>query len=188
MKAIVYHEYGAPEVLQLGEIENPVPKDKELLIRVHAAEVTKADCEMRGFDFPVKWFWLPLRLVFGVFKPRKKVLGGYFSGSVAGVGKHVTRFALGDQVFGSTQLRLGAYGEYLCVPETYTLAKKPANVSHEQAAAVPLGALNALHFMRKANVQKGDKVLINGAGGGGQHWCLRCADSQGHGGGSHSGG
>lgn len=165
MKAIVYLEYGPPEVLQLGEIDKPTPKDNELLIRVHAAEVTKADCEMRSFDFAVKWFWLPLRLVFGVFKPRKMVLGGYFSGAVEGVGRDVTEFVIGDQVFGSSQLRLGAYGEYLCVPDSYTLVKKPPSLSHEEAASVPLGALNALHFMRKADIKMSEKVLINGAGG-----------------------
>ncbi len=165
MKAIVYTKYGSPDVLQIKEVEKPTPKEDEVLIKVHAAEVTKADCEMRSFNFPVKWFWLPMRVAFGLTKPKKQVLGGYFAGEVESVGKDVSKFKTGDQVFGSTQLRLGAYGEYVCLPDSYTLVSKPFNVSFEEAAAVPLGGLNALHFMRKANIQNGEKVLINGAGG-----------------------
>ncbi|WP_428356812.1 NAD(P)-dependent alcohol dehydrogenase [Methyloprofundus sp.] len=165
MKAIVYNKYGAADVLQVKEIEKPKPKDNEVLIKVHAAEVTKADCEMRSFNFAVKWFWLPLRLMWGVFKPKKNVLGGYFSGEIEGIGNNVTKFVVGDKVFGSTQMRLGAYGEYLCLPDSYTIVKNPSNMSFEEAAAVPLGGLNALHFMSKANIKAGETVLINGAGG-----------------------
>ena len=165
MKAIVYSEYGPPDVLQVIEVENPHPKDDEVLIKVHSVEVTKADCEMRSFNFAVKWFWLPLRFLWGVFKPKKNVLGGYFSGEIEGIGKNVTKLAVGDKVFGSSQMRLGAYAEYLCLPENYTIVKTPNNMSYEEAAAVPLGGLNALHFMRKANIKKGETVLINGAGG-----------------------
>ncbi|PCI69118.1 MAG: NAD(P)-dependent alcohol dehydrogenase [Piscirickettsiaceae bacterium] len=165
MKAIVYNKYGSPDVLQIKEIEKPKPKDDEVLIKVHSAEVTKSDCEMRSFKFAVKWFWLPLRLAWGIFKPKKKVLGGYFSGQIEGVGKNVTKLVVGDKIFGATQMQFGAYGEYLCLPANYTLVKKPSNMSYEEAAAVPLGGLNALHFMRKANIKKGEKVLINGAGG-----------------------
>ena len=165
MKAIVYTEYGSPDVLRVEELETPVPKDDEVLIKVHSAEVTKGDCEMRSFNFAVNWFWLPLRIVFGIFKPRKQILGGYFSGEIESIGKDVTNFTVGEHVFGSSSLRLGAYAEYLCLPENYTIAKKPDNISHEEAAAVPLGGLNALHFMRKANIKTGEKVLINGAGG-----------------------
>ncbi|MFV1982049.1 MAG: NAD(P)-dependent alcohol dehydrogenase [Thiohalomonadales bacterium] len=165
MKAIVYTEYGSSNVLQIKDIERPSPKNDELLIRVHSAEVTKADCEMRSFNFAVKWFWLPLRLALGVFKPKKQILGGYFSGEIQDIGKDVSKFKKGDQVFGTTRMRFGAYGEYLCLPENYTIVKKPNNISYDEAAAVPLGGLNALHFMRKANIKKGDKVLINGAGG-----------------------
>ncbi len=165
MKAIVYTEYGSPEVLHLKEIEKPEPKDNEVLIKVYAVEVTKSDCEMRGFNFPVKWFWLPMRIAFGIIKPKRQVLGGYFAGEVESVGKTVSRFKSGDQIFGSTKLQLGAYGEYMCLPESHTLVPKPGNISFEEAAAVPLGGLNALHFMRKANIRKGEKVLINGAGG-----------------------
>ena len=165
MKAIVYKEYGSSDVLRLEEIAKPTPNDAEILIRVRAAEVTKSDCELRSFSFPVKWTWLPLRLVLGITRPKRQVLGCYFSGEVEAVGKDVSKLEVGDQVFGSTQLRMGAYGEYVCLPAEYTISAKPSNMSFEEAAAVPLGGLNALHFMRKARVQKGEKVLINGAGG-----------------------
>ncbi len=165
MKAIVYTRYGSPDVLELKEVDKPVPKDDEVLIKVHAAEATKADCELRRFTFPVKWFWLPLRLAMGVIKPRKRILGGYFAGEVESVGKTVSKFRKGDQVFGTARLRMGAYGEYVCLPASYTLVPKPDNVSFEEAASVPLGGLNALHFLRKATLRKGEKVLVNGAGG-----------------------
>ncbi len=165
MKAIVYTEYGTPDVLRLKEVAIPTPKDDEVLIKVHAAEATKADCEMRSFKFAVKWFWLPLRIAMGILKPKKQILGGYFAGEVDSVGKDVTKFKKGDQIFGSAKLRFGAYGEYMCLPENYTIVPKPNNVSFEEAAAIPLGGLNALHFLRKANIQDGEKVLVNGAGG-----------------------
>ena len=165
MKAIIYTKYGAADVLHLQEMAIPVPADDEIRIRVHAVEATKADCEMRSFKFAVKWFWLPLRLAFGITRPKKQILGGYFAGEVDAVGTEVTKFKRGDQIFGSAGLRLGAYGEYLCLPASYTIVTKPHNMSFEEAAAVPLGGLNALHFLRKANIQSGEKVLINGAGG-----------------------
>ncbi len=165
MKAIVYMEYGSADVLRLEEIAKPTPNDTEILIRVRAAEVTKADCELRSFSFQVKWFWLPLRLVLGITRPRRQVLGGYFSGEVEAVGKDVSKLEVGDQVFGSAGLRMGAYGEYVCLPAEYTISAKPSNMSFEEAASVPLGGLNAIHFLRMARVQKGEKVLINGAGG-----------------------
>ncbi|KAA3613111.1 MAG: NAD(P)-dependent alcohol dehydrogenase [Calditrichaeota bacterium] len=165
MKAVVYKKYGSPDVLHVKEIKKPTPKDDEILFKVNAAEVTKADCELRSFNFPVKWFWLPMRLALGITKPRKQILGGYFSGEVEATGKNVSKFKIGDQVFGNTGFAFGAHGEYVCLPLSTTLVHKPNNLSFEEAAAVPLGGLNALHFMRKANIQKGEKVLINGAGG-----------------------
>ena len=165
MKAVVYTKYGSPDVLQLKEVEKPCPKNDEVLIKICAAEVTKADCELRSFNFAVKWFWLPLRLAMGLITPRRPVLGGYFAGEVESVGKDVSKLKKGDQVFGSAQLRMGAHSEYVCLPSNYTIVQKPNNITFEEAAAVPLGGLNALHFMRKANIQNGDKVLINGAGG-----------------------
>ncbi len=165
LKAITYSNYGPPDVLQLKEVEKPVPKDDEVLIRVRAVEATKSDCEMRSFKFAVKWFWLPLRIAFGVRKPRRQILGGYFSGEVETLGKDVTEFSTGDQVFGAAGLKLGAYGEYVALPASYTIVAKPSNMSFADAAEVPLGGLNALHFMRLARIQARDKVLINGAGG-----------------------
>ena len=165
MKAIIYTHYGPPEVLHIGEVDQPAPGDNEVLVRVHAAEATKADCEMRRFQFAVKWFWLPLRIKLGIRKPANPILGGYFAGEVKAVGKNVSKFSAGDPVFGCAQLNMGAYGEYLCLPDNYTIVPKPQNSSFEEAAAVPLGGLNALHFMRLANIQTGDKVLVNGAGG-----------------------
>lgn len=165
MKAVIYTEYGAADVLHLAQMDKPIPKSDEVLIKVMAAEVTKADCEMRSFHFPVKWFWLPLRIVLGINKPKKPILGSYFAGVVEAVGDEVTKFTQGDEVFGCSSLRLGAYGEYLCVPQNYTLIPKPQNMSFAEAAAVPLGGLNALHFMTRARLKPGEKVLINGAGG-----------------------
>ncbi len=165
MKAIVYTQYGSPDVLSVQEVDKPVPKDNELLIKVHAAEVTKADCEMRSFNFPVKWFWLPLRIALGITKPKNPILGGYFAGEVASVGKAVSTHTKGDWVFGAAGLQMGAYGEYLCLPDSHTVVPKPSTMSCEEAAAVPLGGLNALHFFKRAKVNAGDRVLINGAGG-----------------------
>jgi NADPH:quinone reductase-like Zn-dependent oxidoreductase len=179
MKAIVYSEYGAAEVLQVTEIEKPVPKDDEIRIQVHAVEVTKADCEMRSFQFAVQWFWLPLRIAAGITRPRKPVLGGYFSGVVDSVGKDVSSFKPGDEVFGSAGLRFGGYGEYLCLPASYTIVPKPANMNFEEAAAVPLGGLNALHFLRKAGIGNGESVLINGAGGSIGSFAVQIAKSMG---------
>jgi len=165
VKAIVYTKYGSADVLQLKEVEKPVPRDDEILIKVQAAEATKADCELRSFKFAVKWFWLPMRIGMGIKKPKRQVLGGYFAGEVEAVGKDVSKFSRGDQVFGTTSLRFGAYGEYLCLPASYTIVPKPNNMSFEEAAAVPLGGLNALHYLRKADIKSGEKVLVNGAGG-----------------------
>jgi len=165
MKAVVYEQYGSPDVLQVRELERPTPGDDEVLIRVHAAEVSKADCEMRSFRFQVNWFALPLRVVFGIRKPRRPVLGGYFAGVVEAIGQRVTRFRTGDEVFGAAQLRLGAHAEYLCLPERYTMVAKPGNVGFAEAAASIMGGLNALHFMRRAKIRPGERVLVNGAGG-----------------------
>lgn len=165
MKAIFHPKYGPPDVLQIRDVAKPVPQDDEVLIRVRAAEATKADCEIRGFRFSVLWFWLPMRIAMGITKPRRQVLGVYFAGEIESVGKDVTEFSPGDAVYGATKLRNSAYAEYVCLPAKYALVPKPVNMSFEEASSVPLGGLNALHFLRRAKIQPGEKVLINGAGG-----------------------
>ena len=179
LKAVIYEQYGPPEVLHVGEVAKPVPKENEILIRVRAAEVTKADCEMRSFKFAVSWFWLPLRLLMEIRRPRKSVLGAYFSGDVEAVGAAVTLFKSGDAIFGCAGMRFGAYGEYLSLPDDYTLMPKPDNLSFAEAAAVPLGGLNALHFMRQARLQPGETVLINGAGGSIGTFAMQIAKAMG---------
>ncbi len=164
MKAIVCTKYGPPDVLQLKEVEKPSPKDNEVLIRVHAATVTKGDCELRSLKLPILWK-LFVRIGFGFRRPRKKILGQELAGEIESTGKDVTLFKKGDKVFANTGLRLGAWAEYSCLPETGLIATKPANMTYEEAAVVPLGGLHAWHLLRKANLQKGEKVLINGAGG-----------------------
>lgn len=165
MKAVTYSRYGGPDVLQLAEVPTPAPGDRDVLIRVCAAEATKSDCEFRSFRPSAKWLWLPLRLGLGVRRPRRRILGMYFAGEVVSAGGRVTRFAPGDQVYGSTALRQGAYGEFVVLPESAAIGPKPRTMTFAEAAAVPLGGLNALHFMRRARIRPGEQVLINGAGG-----------------------
>ncbi len=153
MKAVTYHVYGAPEVLGLEGVPNPEPKENEILIRIHLAEVTKADSELRSFQFPVKWFWLPLCIATGLRRPREPILGSYFAGEVVYLGYSTQSFKVGDRGFGSSQLRAGVYSEYLSLPENYTIALLPKNLSYNEAAAVPLGGLNAWHFLRRARME-----------------------------------
>ena len=179
MRAIVYTRYGPPEVLTLREVERPTPRGGEVLIRVRAAEATKADCELRSFRFPVKWFAFPLRLALGVRRPRRQILGGYFAGEIAALGEGVETFAVGDAVYGAAGLRMGAYAEYVSLPESCPITAMPANLSFEEAATVPLGGLNAIHFMRRARIRPGNAVLINGAGGSIGLLALQIAKSMG---------
>lgn len=164
MKAIVYEEYGGPDVLHVKDVEKPRPDVSQVLISVRAVEATKADCEMRSFKFAVSWFWLPLRIALGLRKPRNRILGNYFAGVVEATGTDVGKFQIGQKVFGGAGLRMGAYAEHLCIADSSTMVSMPDNMSFAEAASVPLGGLNALHFMRKADIRKGDKVLVNGAG------------------------
>ena len=170
MKAIVWTKYGSPDGLQLREVATPTPKDNEVLIKVHAATASTADTEFRRLKFPLL-FAIPLRLYLGFRKPnRMTILGTEFAGEIVSAGKEVTRYQPGDQVFGYTGLGMGTYAEYLCVPEkpsalASVMGEKPANMTYEEAAAIPFGGLEALHSLRQANIQIGQRVLINGAGG-----------------------
>ena len=164
MKAIVYTEYGPPEVLQLREVEKPAPEDNEVLIRIHATSVTTADVNARGFVFVHPGFKLMSRMAFGIRKPRKTILGRDLSGEIEAVGKDVKSFKEGDQVFGSADF--GAYAEYICLPEEDAVTIKPVNLTYEEAAAIFFGAHTALFFLRdNGNIQSGQKVLVNGASG-----------------------
>ena len=168
MKAVIYSSYGPPEVLRLQEVHKPVPKDNEVLIKVHAATVTSGDVRLRASDFP-PLFWLPARLIFGLFRPKKQILGHEFSGVVQAVGSQVSKFKPGDQVFGTTtMIKGGSYAEYVCLPEEWkfgVIAHKPANLNFQEAAALPIGGMTALFLLKKAQIGKGQKVLIYGASG-----------------------
>jgi len=165
MKVIVCTKYGSPEVLQLQEVEKPTPKDNEVLVKVHATAVTSRDVRMRSFTVPTS-YWLFARIALGFRKPKRPILGSELAGEIEAVGKNVTLFKQGDQVFGTTTgMRFGAYAEYVCLPEDVVLTIKPTNMKFEEAAAVHFGANSALYFLKKGNIQSGQKVLINGASG-----------------------
>lgn len=173
MKAIVCEKYGPPEVLQLKEVDKPATKDDEVLVRVYATPVSYGDLMVRNFkNMPLSKFnmplplWLPTRMFFGFKKPRIKIFGSEFAGKVEATGKDVKQFKIGDQVFGYLGQKMGAYAEYICISEDDCIAIKPENVSYEEAASIPYGAIMASTILKKVTIQSGQKVLINGASGG----------------------
>ncbi|MCJ7537790.1 MAG: NAD(P)-dependent alcohol dehydrogenase [Anaerolineales bacterium] len=167
MKAIVHTKYGPPDELQLKEVEKPVPKADEVLIKIHATTVTTTDCNLRNFTFVPKVFLLPSRLQLGFTKPKINILGVELAGEIEAAGVDVERFKKGDQVFGSSEPALGAHAEYICMPENGALTIKPPNTTWEEAASITLAGNTALYFIRdQGNIQAGGKVLINGASGG----------------------
>ena len=159
MKAVVYSNYGTPEVLSLAQVAKPEPKDNEVRIRIHATTVTSGDVRLRKADPFV------MRFIFGLFKPKSPILGHEVGGVVEALGKKVTRFHIGDRVFGSTGMRSGTYAEYICLDEDAALAHTPDHVPHGEAATLTTGALTALHFINSANLQRGEHILIHGASG-----------------------
>jgi len=168
MKAILWTQYGPPEVLQTAEIDKPVPKYNEVLIRICASTATAGDCEMRSLNFPL-FLRIPLRMYAGIRRPKRiTILGQELAGEIESVGKEVSLFKVGDRVFGATDPSMGGYAEYKCLPEESKealLAIKPDNMCCEEAATIPVGGLEALHFLSMANISAAQKVLINGAGG-----------------------
>jgi NADPH:quinone reductase-like Zn-dependent oxidoreductase len=164
IKAIVCTKYGAPEVLKMVEVEKPTPKDNEVLIKNYSTTVTVADCRVRGFDVPAS-FWLPAKLALGFSKPRQPILGNELSGIIEAVGKNVTKWKVGDEIFAFSGHKMGAYLEFCVLKDTDVIAVKPQNMNFEQSVALSFGGITALYFLKKANIQKGEKILIYGASG-----------------------
>src|SRR3989344_1244832 len=164
-KLIVYERYGPPEVLQLKEVEKPTPKDNEVLIKTHATTVTSGDWRVRSLSVPVG-FGLISRLVFGISRPRQPILGTELAGEIESVGKDVNKFKVGDQVFAFSGASMGCHAEYKCMPEDGAVALKPPNLTYDEAAAISFGGTTALDFLRRGKLQRGERVLVNGASGG----------------------
>lgn len=165
MKAFVYEKYGPPDVLELKEVAKPTPKHDEVLIKAHAATVTSADWRARSLEMPAGFGFMG-RLFFGIRKPRQPILGTEMAGEVESLGKDVSKFQVGDQVFAFGGARMGCYAEYKCMPENGLVAFKPSNLSYDEAAALSFGGTTALHFFRKGELRSGESVLVNGASGG----------------------
>lgn len=167
MKAVICTKYGPPEVLRLSEVDKPIPRDDEVLVKVRATTVHVGDVRIRRFDVP-RWQWLMARLALGLTRPRNSILGMEMAGEIEAIGKDVTKFKTGDPIFAMlfpAKEAFGGYAEYKCLPETGTLAIKPAGMTFGEAAAVPGGGMTALIVLRKANLQRGQKILIYGASG-----------------------
>jgi 2-desacetyl-2-hydroxyethyl bacteriochlorophyllide A dehydrogenase len=159
MKAAVYYDYGTPEVLQVKQMEKPIPKKNEILVNIKATAVNSGDWRLRKADpFAV-------RFIYGFMRPKINILGTVFSGQVESIGQEVSRFKVGDLVFGHTDMSFGSYAEYKCLPENASIALKPTNISHTEAAVIPFGGVTALHFLKKTMIEQGQKVLVVGASG-----------------------
>ncbi len=182
MKAVVYEKYGPPEVLRLKDVKKPVPQEDEILVKIYAATVTSGDVRLRSSDFP-PLFWLPARLIFGFFKPKKKILGHELAGVVEEIGKNVTEFKVGDSVFGTTtMLNTGSYAEYICVPQKWkngVIGLKPKNLGYHEAAALPVGAMTAIYLLEKADLKSGQNVLVYGASGSVGSYAVQLANEKG---------
>ncbi|XLS30093.1 NAD(P)-dependent alcohol dehydrogenase [Flavobacteriaceae bacterium M23B6Z8] len=182
MKAVLINNYGPPEVLTLAEIEKPKPKEDQILVKVHAATVCLGDTRLRSSNFPT-FFWIPARLMLGIFRPKKKILGHEFAGIVEETGENVTRFKVGDEVFGTTSmLNTGSYAEYICLPEQWNngvVDLKPVNSSFSEAAALPIGGMTALYLLEKANLKRGQKILVYGASGSVGSYAVQIAKLKG---------
>jgi NADPH:quinone reductase-like Zn-dependent oxidoreductase len=176
MKAIVCLRYGSPDFLQFQEVPKPVPKAKDVLVKIHAATVTAGDCEIRRFQIPVL-FWLPLRIMLGITRPKPGIFGQEFAGEVEATGDEVTQYKVGDAVFGPTTIRLGAHAQYICLPEKYLTKFDTGRMKYAEAATIPTGGINGLHFVTKAKIKKGEAVLINGAGGSIGTYAIQIAKS-----------
>lgn len=174
MKAILCTAYGGPEVLKLVDIPKPTPKPDEVLVRVEASTVTFGDCELRNLTLPA-WTRLPIRIIFGYRKPKHLIPGMEFAGVVEAAGTNVSALKPGDAIFGSTGMSMGGNAEYVCLTMRTMPGIKPENVSFEDAATIAVGGINALHFLRKANIQPGQKVLVIGAGGSIGSWAVLLA-------------
>ncbi|MCP9848866.1 NAD(P)-dependent alcohol dehydrogenase [Cyanobium sp. Morenito 9A2] len=164
MKAMVYQEYGSPDVLQSKEVLKPVPRKNEVLIKIHATTITSADCRLRGLNLP-RGFGLISRLIFGITKPRQPILGSELAGEIESIGTGVTKFKVGDPVFAISGFGMAAHAEFKCMPEDGAIALIPTGLSFDEAAALSFGGTTALDFFRRSKLQRGEKLLINGASG-----------------------
>lgn len=164
MKAIVFDRYGPPEVLQMREVAKPVPTDNEILVAIHATTVNSGDSRMRALRVP-RGLSLPVRFTLGFFGPKQPILGFELAGEVEAAGRSVTRFKPGDRVIGSAGFEFGCHAEYRCLPEDGAVALIPDSLGYEEAVALCFGGSTALHFLRRGNLQRGEKILINGASG-----------------------
>jgi NADPH:quinone reductase-like Zn-dependent oxidoreductase len=164
MKAVLYTKSGSEGSIEIQEIEKPIPKENEILIKVHATTVTSGDVSVRSFKNQTI-FWLIMRIMYGVKRPDKLILGSELAGKIEATGENVSRFNIGDKVFASTGMKFGANAEYITISEDEAVALMPDNLTFEEAASIPFGANAALFFLRKGSIQSGQKVLINGASG-----------------------